>query len=114
MARQASILIPTSTIGTAGAGNGPSDWVISLASSATSSVSLGKNAIFVINSTQPLGITFGNKNGTLLAPTTSNCYQIPASQQTTFDLGPNNDSIVIINASGTTTSTTCIKVLSVV
>lgn len=114
MARMASILIPTSTIGTAGAGNGPTDWVVALAGSGTTQISLGKNAIFVINATQPVGITFGNAAGTILAPTTTNCYQIPASQQTTFDLGQNNDSFIIVNTSSGTTATVCVKVLSVV
>jgi hypothetical protein len=107
MARQSAILIPTSTQGT---GAGPSDWVISLTGQ-SSVIKLGANAIFVINCTSAVNISFGNSAGSVLAPTATNCYQIPASQQTTFDLGQANDSIQLFTTSA---GVVYIKVLSVV
>lgn len=116
MARFASILIPTSTTGT---GNGASDYVIAItANTPSSAITLGKNAIFVIQfaptaaPTTPVGlnISFGNSAGTIVVPSATNCYQIPSSQQTTFDLAQNNDSIELFS---TVAGTAYIKVLSV-
>ena len=116
MARPASILIPSSTVA---GGAGPSDYVISVVANTTSSAyTLGKNAVFVIQfaptaaPTAPVGlnISFGNATGTLVSPTASNSYQIPSSQQTTFDLGQNNDSIELFSA---VAGTAYIKLLSV-
>jgi hypothetical protein len=116
MARMASILIPTSTTGT---GTGPSDYVIALTGgTASAAITLGKNAIFVIQfaptaaPTAPVGlnISFGNATGTLLTPSATNSYQIPSSQQTTFDLGQNNDSLELFSA---VSGIAYIKVLSV-
>lgn len=107
MARQSAILIPTSTQGT---GSGPSDWVIAL-TGLSSTIFLGTNVLFVIQSTVACNISFGSSKGTVLAPTATNSYQIPLGQQTTFDLGQANDTIQLFTA---TAGTVYIKILSVV
>lgn len=105
MSRQATAaLIPTASI--AASATGPSDYVFTAITVAqVSPVLIGKNRIFVINyqptaaSTTGLNITFGSSlsgsSGTL-TPTATNSYQIPPNQQTTFDMGPNLDSINFI------------------
>jgi hypothetical protein len=111
MARQSAILIPSSTI--AGS-TGSSDWIISTNGATTgSTITLGKNQMFVINSTQDISISFGNATGTMVAPGATAGYRIPANQQTTFDMGQNNDSFIIYNNSASTTSTTYVKILAV-
>lgn len=115
MARQASILIPSATI----AANSSSDIVIALGAGVASSViSIPKNTIFVINYQQTvsggatgMNISFGNSaSASFVTPTVTNCYSIPPSQQTTFDMGLANNQIQLIAALA---GTAFIKILSV-
>jgi hypothetical protein len=110
MARLASILIPVTTTG---AGAGPSDYVVSLVTTAAQNFLLGNNAIFVINSGAAVSISFYSSKGTAFPASPTTCYSIPANQQTTFDLGQANDTISICNTA-TGTNTAYIKLLSVV
>src|SRR5208282_4460319 len=105
MSRQASILLPTSGTGSQG--------IISALAGVTASAvqTLGKNQMFVIvgvcngTATTPgFHITFGNSTTSVAVPTATS-YFIPFGQQTTFDLGPYQDSFQIFNAEATNTVT---------
>ena len=109
MARQACILIPTPTV--AATSTGPTDIVLSLTTTAAQTVTLHKNQIFVINAAADVNISFGLL-ANLVVATATNCYRIPANQQTTFDIGPNQDSFSIVN-NVTGTTAVFIKCLSV-
>src|SRR5258708_1653645 len=87
MARVAAILIPSET----------SIKIAALAATTASAIqTIGRNRVFAINADQDVTINFGNSNGTMTAPTTSN-YRIPANQQTTFDTGAAFDSFEVFN-----------------
>lgn len=110
MARMASILIPATTTGS---GAGPSDFVATLLTTTPQSFLLGKNAIFVINASAAISISFYSSQGTAFPAAAATCYSIPANQQTTFDLGQANDTISIMATAGSGASA-YIKLLSVV
>src|SRR5271168_1624908 len=108
MSRQASVLIPTPTVAATGGtiATSSSDIVVTLsASTASGNITIGKNRIFVVQFSPTatpaapanMNISFGNSATTVVVPTAGNCYAIPAQQQTTFDMGPTNDTINIIS-----------------
>lgn len=109
MSRQASVLIPRTSI----ASPSSSDQVITLVAGTAQTITLNKYAVFVINATAAINIAFGAvASASFLVATASNCYSIPLGQQTVFDLGPTNDSISIV-ATGGAGATVYIKVLAV-
>jgi hypothetical protein len=125
MSRLASVLIPqvSTNVGLSNppGPNNASDIVVAVTAGTAqaSPIVIGKNRIFVIvfrPSTLPtttptgLNITFGNSTTTTLIPTATNCYQIPDGQQTTFDMGPNLDTVNFIPV---TSGTVYIKMLGV-
>src|SRR5271170_544791 len=110
MARLAAILIPTTTTG---AGNGPSDYVLTLSTSTAQTVPLFQNAIFVIQASAAVSISFYSSKGTAFPAVATTCYSIPSGTQTTFDLGQANDTISVVATAGSG-ATVWIKVLSVV
>jgi hypothetical protein len=109
MARQSAILIPTSTIASA---TGPSDYVFSLLTTVAQSQLLFNNCTFVIWSPGQIAIAFYSSKGGAVVAASATCYNIPANQQTTFDLGQACDTISIVNQTSGT-NPVYIKVLSV-
>ena len=112
MARMASVLIPSSTNAT-GVGAGPSDFVLTLATTANTSVKLGTNQVFVMNATSAVSVSFYSSQGGAVTANVSNHYSVPASQQTTFDMGQANDTVSITATAGGG-ATVYMKILSVV
>lgn len=95
MALQASLLVPASIDGVT---------TTLAATTASSAIVIGKNAMFVINTTQVLTITFGSATKAATTPSATVGLVIPANASYVFALGENYDNFKIFNTSASTTT----------
>lgn len=89
MALQAALLVPAADGVTA----------TLAATTASSAIVIGKNGMFMINSTQVTTITFGSATKTATTPSATVGIAIPANASYTFALGESYDNFKIFNTS---------------